>query len=590
MDEIEQACFNIVAYQSEDEKLGLIEKLEDTYSAIVERPLDPSSVTTISTVWKGLQAIQSTEAETNLINRFQRRCVMITNYGAWFWLDGWILEQCKKILAGTWTKGDLWLQRLVKKVQQVRYLRLTSKEFDPSEFGLAIPARSYTYSAPPKQWDVSDEEETNKVLSITNQIIQHWLDFPTGKEAKEGRQKAWFVHVVMRELGENVLLLNQTWSTFIQTKKNMFASIDASNPYLFDCAIPFQEAARRHPLNDELSEEYRLMKRASDMMQALRAGGNRSIGHEDTGMILPVDTIPPEAQYIAEDKAKKFVGYVREMLELDRLGLNGIQSPSNLQLKVAQSPDKLMPFREHAPGRVRARSDEGPFAPANSATREGLFSALVWRGITFSTEFSLQEPMMFESYDSWKSTLEEVMGSDVDPNYVCDIKAYGITNSRRGIHHAEAYWKATEVSDWSEFVKDGPAPFMKTYRDFFYTGHQPARFPQFGPLCGYLITADYAYTGHVEMPTLKEIGTVIKTINRGGAAGLELLGLIKPRTRKGRTKSIPGEAECQQGVIRVHDILRRELSNDEWTQGQFDPIGLEHLLCKYSKVDTQRLL
>lgn len=584
-----------MAYQSEEDKLGLIEKLEDSYRAIVEKPLDPSSVATISTVWKGLQAIQSSEAETNLVNRFQRRCVMITNYGAWFWLDGWILEQCKKILAGTWASGEVWLQKLVKNVQLIRSLRMTTKEFKPSEFGLNLSTNSYTYKSPAIQWNLSDEEESNKIMSITIQIIQHWLGFPTGKDAKEGRQKAWFVHVILRELGENVLLLNQTWSAYIQTKKNMFASVDASNPSLFDCAIPFQEAARRHPLNDRATEEYLLMRRASEMLTAVKEGKTGSIdeGAQDqvaTGSNLPVDRIPAEVQYIAEDKANKFVGYVREMLELDRLGLNGISSPSDLQKLVAQSPDQLMPFRERAPGRTRSRSDDGPFARNKCATREGLFSALIWRGITFSTEFSLQEPMIFENYDAWNSALEDIFDSGAETNYVCDIKAYGVTNPKRGIHHAEAYWNATNVNDWSDFVKDGPVPFMKTYRDFFYTGKQPARFPQFGPLCGYLITADYVYTGLVEMPSLNDIGTVIRTINRGGASGLELLGLIKPRARKGRTKSVPAETECQQGVIRVHDILKRELTDDEWTQGQFNPIVIEHLLCKYSKVAIQRIL
>lgn len=572
--------------------MALIGNLEDTYRAIVEKPLDPSSITTISTVWKGLQAIQSSEAETQLVNRFQRRCVMITNYGAWFWLDGWILEQCKKILAGTWSTGDIWLQKLVKNVQLIQSIRMTSKIFKPSEFGLNIPT-SYTYKSPAIQWDLTEDEELNKVISITIQIIQHWLGFPTGKDAKEGRQKAWFVHVVMRELGDNVLLLNQTWTAFIQSKKNMFASIDTSNPSLFDCAIPFQEAARRHPLNDNTTEEYKLMKRASEMLKAIREGGSRSIDtsiQTTTRSIMPIDRLPAEAQYIAEDKAKKFVGYVREMLELDRLGIDGISSPSILQKVVAQTPDKLMPFRERAPGRTRARSDEGPFAPNNCATRAGLFSALIWRGITYATDFSIQETMMFEDYDDWHSTIEGVIDTSVDEGYYCDIKAYGVTNPKRGIHHAEAYWKATEVNDWTTFINNSPTPFMTTYREFFYTGKQPSRFPQFGPLCGYLITADYVYTGLVKMPSMDEIGSVIRTINRGGAAGLELLGLIEPRARKGRTKSVPSEEECQQGVNRVYEILRRSLTDNEWTQGKFDPIVIEHLLCKYSKAVTQRLL
>lgn len=579
-----------MTYKNEEDKLALISRLEDTYKAIVEKPTDPASIATISTVWNGLRAIQSSEAETNIINRFQRRCVMFTTYGAWFWLDGWILEQCKKILQGAWIDSANWLFKLVKRVEMMRSLRQASKEFDPTEFGIDLPSRSYTYNSPPAQWDTTIEAEHNKIISITIEILQHWLCFPTGKEAKEGRKKAWFIYVLIRELGEDVLILNQTWTAFNQTKNNMFSAVNSSNPALFECALPFREAARRHPLHDKLSEEYSALSRVGDLLRSMRNGSLYKLveGHSHA-IGLPVDRVPDEARYISDKKFEKFLDYVHEMLVLDRVGLDGIASPSRIQKEVANNPDSMMPFREHAPGRLRLMGDDGPFSTKTAATREGVFSALIWRGITFATNFSRDEDMVFDTLDDWNQKVREVRDKGANRSYICNSSAYGIHNSGRGPEHAEAYWRALDSNDWPLFVKEGPVEFMECYK-FFYTKSFPARFPQIGALCGYLLAADYAYTELVCKPTLEEVGSVIRTINRGGASGLEILGLIETRSRPTGTKSTPGLEECQEGVRRVHAFLESHLSQEEWNQGHFDSIVIEHLLCKYSKRSTQSIM
>lgn len=452
LEEIEQACLSIITYQCEEHKIGLIARLKDMYRAIVNKPLDTTFIKTISTVWHGLQAIQSGKAEMNLINRFQRKCIMITTYGAWFWLDGWIIEQCKKILSNTWDGGNNWLFKLIKKIEMFHSIRVTSRSFDPMEYGIDISSQVFTYTTPPIPWDQTPENEANCIISSAIQIIQFWLNYPTGKEAIEERKKAWFVYVIIQELGEDVLLLNQTWTAFIQTKKNMFETRDFKNPALFDCARPFREAAIRHPLHDQSSEEYQLMIRASRMLKAIREGGQRNIDpstHEASiqSSIAPVDRVPDHARYISDDKFSKLFRYIRDMLELDCVGLSGLQNPLKLQVEVANNMDTMFPFRELAPGRIQSRSNEGPYSPEHCATRAGLFSALVWRGITFSTEFSMQEPMLFNSYSEWEDTLSKVRESGEEESYIYNISAYGVTNSNRGPQHATKYWTASKSHD-----------------------------------------------------------------------------------------------------------------------------------------------
>lgn len=298
----------------------------------------------------------------------------------------------------------------------------------------------------------------------------------------------------------------------------MFETRDFKNPALFDCARPFREAAIRHPLHDQSSEEYQLMIRASRMLKAIREGGQRNIDpstHEASiqSSIAPVDRVPDHARYISDDKFSKLFRYIRDMLELDCVGLSGLQNPLKLQVEVANNMDTMFPFRELAPGRIQSRSNEGPYSPEHCATRAGLFSALVWRGITFSTKFSMQEPMLFNSYSEWEDTLSKVRESGEEESYIYNISAYGVTNSNRGPQHATKYWTASKSHDWALYSSDGPVEFMPCYEEFFYTGESPTCFPQIGQLTGYLITADYVYTGLVQMLTLDEIGTLQATRN-----------------------------------------------------------------------------
>lgn len=582
-----------MVYESEEERKAIITRLEASYRAIAdpENPLDPMSVNAIDSLWSGLKAIQSTAAETSLFNRFQRQCIMITNYGAWFWLDGRVIDKCKEILSGS--EGERWLSQLVNDVKRIRSLRLEKKEFKPANYGLSIEGRGFQYYMPSSRipWDINEEENNNKIISTTVRIIQHWLSFPTGKEATEGRRKAWFVHVVKRWLGDDVLLLNQTWAAYVQTKRNMFTAIDSNNPSLFECAAPFEQAAKTHPLCDEQSEEHKLMKRTSQLLASMRRGEQTTLQIAPQGnAILPANDILDGIQYVMDEKAAKFVTYVKEMLALDCTGIHMMDSPTPLQLAVANSPDKLMPFRESTPGGKRAFGVEGPFSSKSIATKEGLFSALIWRGITFGTRFSVEQPMIFRSIEEWHTKLLDLEDRSLPSHYFCDQKAYGLTNPNRGIQHADSYWNAAGVLFASTLSQEGPAPFLPAFKRFMSDKIKPKVLPQFGPQGCYMLAADYARAGLLSMPSFDELGEIIRYVNGGAAAGLEILGLIQPRARHMRRNAVPDARECREGVRKVEALLLEGMTAEELTQRTFDPVTIETLLFTYSKQEIQSLL
>ncbi|KAJ6459761.1 hypothetical protein C8R47DRAFT_1226460 [Mycena vitilis] len=100
----------------------------------------------------------------------------------------------------------------------------------------------------------------------------------------------------------------------------------------------------------------------------------------------------------------------------------------------------------------------------------------------------------------------------------------------------------------------------------FLKSTSPSRFHEIGSLAGFLLAADFSYAGMVQPPTATEVGEIIRSINKGGVRGLELLGLIKA-------------AFC-----RLHGFLDNKLSAAQKLHIVFDAIMTENSLCKLTRV------
>ncbi|KAI1789298.1 hypothetical protein LXA43DRAFT_893137, partial [Ganoderma leucocontextum] len=94
-------------------------------------------------------------------------------------------------------------------------------------------------------------------------------------------------------------------------------------------------------------------------------------------------------------------------------------------------------------------------------------------------------------------------------------------------------------------------------------------------LTAYLLTADLVYAEKVVPPTLEEVGQVIWSNDMGSLAGLDNLGYTLQRKKK----------EPVQNIIvafrEVYEYLDSHLSHADKALMVFDPIMVEHTLCKY---------
>jgi hypothetical protein len=537
--------------------------------------------------WKALEALDVGERQISLVLRAQRSCIMLTNYLAWYWLDVSIRDACNSIMdkQAHFPIKWQWLVKLVHDVQEAYLLRYSQQQFCSSSYGITIPITTFLFIN--KNRNVREGNALrDQVLTTVNEILQSWLCYPSPDQC---RIQAWLVHTLVKEFGRPVLYLNSIWKTYTGARRR---SIDARSWYIssFQHIQPLQQAAADHPLSNQSSSESHALQELATLIDGFMADdleilSPREEDSEGTTMVM-INQRAYQLDCSNEKKVQMFTQFVKDSLSIF---LKQEQFNAKLKKEMDRIPDKLIPFRERAPSRQRIRSDNGPFSMAYARTTEGAYSAAVWRGVTFATPFSLNDRMVFTSYEDFKLACSEV--GHQRKSYFCDAGAYGTTNPQRKVELAETYWKTLANGKWTEFVRDRIVPFTECY-DFFTAGHSPPDFPQLGPLAGYLLAADFSYCHPkvVEVPTLLEMASLIRNFNKGAIAGLENLGFITPRARTGKNVGKADLKETEMAFGRVYDLLMKIIPAKDQGTINLDLIMTEHTLCKFNRALGRNLI
>ncbi|KAI0039942.1 hypothetical protein FA95DRAFT_1612179 [Auriscalpium vulgare] len=266
---------------------------------------------------------------------------------------------------------------------------------------------------------------------------------------------------------------------------------------------------------------------------------------------------------------------------------------------VATNLDKFLPFREKAPAVKRARTIHGPYAPGYVRTREGFFSALVFRTILYGAGYMFDHPFIF--HDSTKLENDHATMT-VRPGGEIVTEKYFVDNDIYGAHMTRSVGDATRLWDASaadiNFIPAGPAPALIPFIDFrAHIIRKEKRdkktirvYPQCGELIGYLLTADYVYAGVVTMPSVDDVGWVIHDIARGGLRGLGLMGLVEIdlTLKQFKKHDKPPVAVVQQAFGIFYDFVSSALTPAQRAHMGWDVIMAEHLLCKISRLSKAK--
>ncbi|KAJ7626031.1 hypothetical protein FB45DRAFT_869145 [Roridomyces roridus] len=140
-------------------------------------------------------------------------------------------------------------------------------------------------------------------------------------------------------------------------------------------------------------------------------------------------------------------GFVEEAVELALNRTQGTLTKGQKFMHVRM--DARMPFRELAPSRAAIMAAvPSPFSSALSRTPEGLYSAVIFRGITFNTNFvrDAHHRPLFHNYSEFDAEIQRARTAyqqtrrELPPkSYFCNMNAYGSCITGRKVKLAELY-------------------------------------------------------------------------------------------------------------------------------------------------------
>jgi len=243
---------------------------------------------------------------------------------------------------------------------------------------------------------------------------------------------------------------------------------------------------------------------------------------------------------------------------------------------VDESSDQLLPFRNLAASRKRVLEDEisNPYSPRNVATKAGLFSALIYRGVTHSTGFLLNpeiEPL-FTSLNDWNCMYGYMTsGPPLSKDYFCNLRAYGQPTTARTVENVATYWDLVHNSWFTGWLKAedkiDPYALFELFVD---------NAPAFGNVTAFQLTMDYVECQMTQPLTVDAMAKFIFRLNAGGMTGLKALGY-----------KVRSEHEVREALVSLYAALEIAIPERRRRAMGFGWIMIEHLLCKFGRLNTQ---
>ncbi|KAL0060145.1 hypothetical protein AAF712_013071 [Marasmius tenuissimus] len=258
-----------------------------------------------------------------------------------------------------------------------------------------------------------------------------------------------------------------------------------------------------------------------------------------------------------EDPLDLLVRFIRSCLivvESDGEGL------TRSQKRVKQDMDGLCPFRDLGTSRSWLLQPGGPCDEDFVSTREGIFSLLYMRGISFHTPSVTHHCGRF-NLQTWGEF--RLRYANKDESWFCSNAAYGATKGR-SVDNVTELWEFSET--FHEFLTSNDKP---TFKEVVTKLHG---LKSWGILTAYLCAVDLVYAGLVDGGR-EDVAWFITSGKKGAWNGLKKLGY-------GGTSE-----QMRQAFYQAYEYVSDALSQKEKEIiGRWDVFNMEHTLCKFSKL------
>lgn len=314
-------------------------------------------------------------------------------------------------------------------------------------------------------------------------------------------------------------------------------------------------------------------------------------------------SVPHPGPVPSDDIYIRAADHIVSFLERVAPLLDGVHN-CKLTEYISQHTDNYSPFREQAASRsiVKAAVTALPEGDQYFLTAAAFANELIFRGITFGTDFILRDPsskFLFTSDEDFKNTTH-----GMEESHICKPNIYGAYISQRKSLHSTKFWETSKYWPVLLAKHDNKVPFNVMIRfllgkDHVYSPDLPepsgtSSFPAMGLLICTMVALDLGYHGVVDLPSQDEMAYHILSLNRGATSALDIMKVFPFRvhgkivggnqsTNKDVILSLENREVAKEIILNVYHFVRLKLKAKKMIHLMPDVVHFEHTLCKMSK-------
>ncbi|KAF6759706.1 hypothetical protein DFP72DRAFT_806004 [Ephemerocybe angulata] len=528
-------------------------------------------------IWQLKEKLQAGHSLRTIETYAKRGQLMLLTGAAWYWLE----DNMRRAYQASKTNGSHWLQRLAT---DVKYGISTGKAItlDASHYHIDVPEDEAVVTIKARRQHAMKLDTEENVLSVLRPVLVKWFAFPsTIQEAARGK----LVTILVSRFGPGVVYLSDVWEVY----DHISSSIDPTSRKPTTSSTDKWMSILTEALGGEDVDHVKeILVKVVDILAEATDG---LVGHstlEDmttsTGLEGEVGSFRGTyrvVRYSVEEMNMFFDQIQRLYVILDSPAIAPVKPPRTalalekrifkFQELVFNNTDKKLPFRDKAISRRTVLQSGGPFSAANLRTRAGFFSVLVHRAITHQSDFlTIHGERMFSSLRDFKTRLAKYKGKE--PTFFCTGSAYGAWTALKTTN-SDQFWEASGKPAHTDWLLGS---CKTTFESLVSKLSHSNEFPSIGPLIAYLIAADYAIAGVIDMPDDFTMGRLIFRIGKGGLKGLTALGF-----------KVSTEDETADAFHALYDIVCKRISVERRAQMDFNVFVLEHMLCKFKRLSIK---
>ncbi|KDR66009.1 hypothetical protein GALMADRAFT_148182 [Galerina marginata CBS 339.88] len=437
------------------------------------------------------------------------------------------------------------------------------------------------------------------IIDKATEVLALWYKLPS---FKRDRPRSWYAREVIEQVGIHALALKPVTKAANRLTLSVLG-IGKNAKVTKERIKDWSQRLIAHPICDPESEVSKCAYDIYDLVEAISPLNADLVSRIQT--VLPpvdpeldVEMDPPPPPTFETGGFAPFVSMVDALLPfitgLPAAPAPLIPNPSPSQKSAAAQhefitfvltdTDKLCPFRQLGSSLSRVLQPGGPYSPNHLRTVAGLFSALLFRGVTHHTQYLLDgNPRLFEDFEAWKRVYNSLRKKHKDSRYFCDRAAYGNAAGAREVDNVAGYWAQANDPRFNFFLKaETPTNILFLFKYFLKGPKRQGKksipgtdqhFRAFGSLTLLQLLADYAQAGLVTKPTAAEMAYIVKVIKKGAYKGLKALGY-----------DVSTVSTIENALSDLLSRLHSHIPTSIRSVYEFDFIFLEHALCKHGRL------